>query len=234
VTVANEHHRERVDAGVGFEWDLLPPVVERPDDVTSSATDVRLRRTRSSHRGIAKLGHVRRLWAYAVDQHFLDEICDMHTLELLHLERVTATDLSRLSGLTRLTRVSVVDATKVEDLGWIPSHDSLRALALENLKRVHDLERLERLPQLRSLAVEGSMWTPMRVATLAPLSGLTNLEALFLTNLRVADGSLEPLHSLERLGVLQCARFFARDEFRRLELARPSLRCDWFDDSLWP
>jgi hypothetical protein len=234
MTVQHESHRDRVEAGIGFEWDLLPPLVGRPDEVEPGATDVRLRRTRSSHRGISKLTNVSRLWAYGVDQDFLDEICAMQALDSLYLERVTANDLSGMSKLVRLNHLSVIDATKVESLEWIPVHDGLESLALENLPRVRELEPLARLPAPRSLAVEGSMWTPMRVSTLQPLSLLTSLEALFLTNLRVADGSLEPLHALPRLQVLQCARFFAREEFRRLEQSRPGLRCQWFDGQWWP
>jgi hypothetical protein len=234
MTVQHESHRDRVEAGIGFEWDLLPPVVGRPEEVEPGATDVRLRRTLSSHRGIADLTDVSRLWAYGVDQDFLDEICGMHALDSLYLERVTASDLSGLVGLVRLRHLSVIDATKIESLEWIPVHDGLESLALENLARVRDLGPLARVSALRSLAVEGSIWTPMRVATLHPLSGLTSLESVFLTNLRVADGSLEPLHALPRLQVLQCARFFAREEFRRLEESRPGLRCQWFDGRWWP
>jgi hypothetical protein len=226
-------HRDRIDAGVGFDWELLPPFVERPDEIAPGSTDVRLQRVRASHRGIAALGSIVRLWAYAVDHSFLDEICRMLSLELLYLEHVTATDLSGLGRLSRLTRLIVVDATKVEDLDWVPSLDSLEALALENFKRVHDLSPLARLTRLRALGIEGSLWTPMRVATLRPLSDLPSLEALFLTNLRVADRSLEPLHGLRRLRVLQCAKFFPRVEFQRLENALPDLRCQWFDARWW-
>ena len=67
----------------------------------------------------------------------------------------------------------------------------------------------------------------MRVSSLAPLAHLKRLGSLFLTNLRVADGSLEPLHDLPVLQVLQCADFFRPEEMKALAHAKPGLRCDW-------
>ena len=72
---------------------------------------------------------------------------------------------------------------------------------------------------MRALGVEGAMWTAMRVHSLEPLRGLERLEYLFLTNLRVRDGSLRPLHGLARLRFLQCARYYADGEFALLATA---------------
>jgi hypothetical protein len=117
-------------------------------------------------------------------------------------------------------------------LNWLPHTASLKALAMENMKRVTDLDPLASLKQLKALAVEGSLWTPMRVASLAPLCALERLEYLFLTNLRVVDKSLRPLHALTRLRALQCANFYPATEFAALANARPTLRCDWLGKAL--
>ena len=71
------------------------------------------------------------------------------------------------------------------------------------------------------------MWTSMRVRSLEPLRDLERLEYLFLTNLRVHDGSLHPLHGLRRLRFLQCARYYAQGEFTELAASRPELRGNW-------
>lgn len=233
MTIHHQSHSERIDARLGFEWDKLPPFLHRVDEIPLATTQVRFRRVGKSHRGIRNLKGLESLWAYGVDQDFLEEICSLHTLRLLYIEKVTAIDLSVISTLPSLGSLSVIGATKINNLSWIPTHQSLRSLAIENLKHVHDLTPLSQLTQLKALAVEGSMWSPMQVLSLSPLSVLGLLEFLFITNLRVEDQSLRPLHNLQKLRALQCARFFPHDEFRCLAQARPQLRCDWFDDSHW-
>ena len=230
MTVHQQAHQDRVDAELGFEWDTLPPVVELVSAVPSGASLVRLRRITNSHRGISKLTGVRKLWAYGVNQEFLQEILALKDLELLYLEKVTAFDLAGLASLPALRSLSVIDAPKVMDLSWVPLLPALRSLAIQNAKNICDLTPLSRLTQLVALAVEGSMWTPMRVASLVPVSALCQLQFVFFTNLRVADQSLTALHRLRNLKVLQCAKFFPRHEFDRLSSALPELRCDWFSE----
>lgn len=227
MTVAHADHGARIEAGIGFEWDRIPRTVTSLAEVDPDATDICFRRERASHRGLHGRGTFRRLWADAVDASFLDEIASMHSLEVLYLQRVTATSLQSLAALPRLRRLVVKDAPKVENLEWATRLPAIEALGLENLRRVASLEPLANLAGLRALGVEGSMWTAMRVATLQPLSALARMEYLFLTNLRVLDRSLRPLHGLPALRVLQCARFFADAEFAALGTARPGLRCAW-------
>lgn len=196
-------------------------------DVQADAEELHFARTRTSHRGIRRLRRLRHLWAHAVDQDFLDEICELESLEMLYAESVTAGDLTRLASLPCLRRLVVKDAPKVDNLDWLRPMRSLRALGLEHLKRVDQLESLAALTRLRCLGIEGSLWTPMRIRSLQPLQGLRHLEFLFLTNLRVQDRSLRPLHGLAELRVLHCARFFPAPEFTALADARPSLKCHW-------
>lgn len=226
MTVAHAVHAARIDAGVGFEWDCLPTAVTSVGDVGPNASDVAFRRERSSHAGLHRFTSIRRLWASSVDAAFLDEIAAMPALEMLSLQRVTATDLQSLARLPRLRRLVVRDATRVADLEWTRAL-SLESLGLENLKLVSSLEPLAEQTGLRGLAVEGAMWTPMRVHSLEPLRALKRLEYLFLTNLRVHDRSLRPLHGLPSLRFLQCARFYADGEFAALAAARPGLQGNW-------
>lgn len=227
MTIGSTHHAARIEAGVGFEWDLLPRPVATIEAIDPDATEVCFRRERRSQRGLHRYGAIRCLWADGVDDAFLDEIARMPALETLSLGRVTATDLRPLAMLPRLRRLMVKDAPRIEDLAWTEGLH-VEALGLENLKRVASLEPLAALTGLRGLAVEGAMWTAMRVASLQPLAALQALEGLFLTNLRVADRSLRPLHGLPRLRELQCARWFGEAEFAALAAAQPGLRCDWF------
>ncbi|HEX7813990.1 hypothetical protein [Dyella sp.] len=229
MTELSVNHRERIDSGLGFVWDKLPTAAHTAADIPPGATDVVLLRIKRSHKGIAGQPQIRRLWAHNVDQAYLDEITPLRDLESLYMTRVTATDLSALRDMPKLQSLSVIDATKLTTLDWLPRTPTLRALALENLKRIESVDALSSLPQLRAVAIEGSMWTPMRIASLQPLAALHALEYVFLTNLRVADKSLEPLHGLKQLKALHCADFYNAAQFRKLALAQPRLRCDWFN-----
>lgn len=226
VTVAHAVHAARIDAGIGFEWDRLPAAVADVSGVDPEAADVVFRREGASHAGLHRRTAIRRLWASQVDAAFLDEIAAMPALEMLSLQRVTATDLQPLARLRQLRRLVVRDATRVLDLEWTRAL-ALESLGLENLRSVDSLEPLADQRGLRGLGVEGAMWTAMRVRSLAPLRELERLEYLFLTNLRVHDGSLRPLHGLARLRFLQCARYYAGGEFAALAAARPELQGNW-------
>lgn len=228
MTIAHASHAERIAAGIGFEWDRLPETATHIAQVDPDAADVRFRRERRSHAGLHRFTAIRRLWADAVDASFLEEIAAMQGLELLGISRATASDLRPLAALPRLRRLIVRNATRVADLDWVRGLPALEVLGLENLPRVSSLAPLSALTGLRSLGVEGSMWTAMRVESLAPLRPLQELEYLFLTNLRVQDRSLQPLHGLTSLQVLQCARYFDEAEFAALQAARPDLSCSWF------
>lgn len=229
MSVKNRSQQERVDGGIGFDWDLLPDRAFQLSAVDQDATVVAFHRERNSHRGIAEFLSIETLHAYSVNQDFLSEIGELKRLRTLRMEKVTATDLTPLAGLPKLRGLVIDSATKVEDLRWVETLVSLRSLGLENLKRVRDLSPIGELKSLTGLGVEGSMWTPMRVETLAPLARLRQLTHLFMTNLRSDDRSLAPLCSIESLKVLQCANFWGADEFRRLRKANPTLRCDWLE-----
>lgn len=229
MTIAHESHRQRIEAGIGFEWDCLPERHFDMNDVPAHATALSFHRRKDSHRGIGELQDLDTLWAHEVNQAFLEEICTIPSIRVLFMEFVRATDLACLESLPRLERLIVKDATKLTDLEWARPLRSVRALGLENLKRVSSLEPLADLAQLTAVGVEGSMWTPMRVASLEPLSHLQQLRSVFLTSLRAADRSLRPLQGLPHLEVLQCADAYPAEEMRALARAQPQLRCSWFD-----
>jgi hypothetical protein len=223
-------HQDRIDAGVGFDWDNLPPCQTTLDEVSSTAQELRFHRERSSHRGIHRFKNLRRLWLYAVNQDFLDEIVQLPDIESLYIEGLTATNLNVLNQLPRLRRLILTPGNKITNLDWVASLSHLESLSLESFNQVLHLDPLASLTKLSALGIEGSTFTPMRVTSLAPVSALSALRCLFITCLRTSDGSLKPLHSLKRLEVLQCgSSYFHDDEFVSLHQALPKLRCEWFD-----
>ncbi len=222
-------HQDRIDAGVSFDWDSLPIHRTSLADLPHDATELRFRRQASSHQGIYHFQRLRRAWLCSVNQAFLEEVADIPTIEMLYIDGTTATDLTPLHRLRQLRCLVINGGTKIQSMDWVVGLPPLKSLAIENFKRVFHLDPLASLSSLTALSIEGSIWTRMRVATLAPLSGLRDLRHLFLTNLTASDRSLHHLHSLSGLEVLQIGALFPDEELLRLRQALPRLRCDWFE-----
>lgn len=222
-------HKTRINAGLCFDWRKVPKS-KLPADAPRKPRLFTHARDGDSFNGIERLQSIEVLYPTNVNQAYLEAICDLENLHTLRLERaINVKDLSPIQRLLKLKQLAVIDATKVADLRWAQPLGHLRSLGLENFKRVEDLEPLAGLTNLEALAVEGSMWTAMRLTSLRPLASLRNLRWLFMTNLRVTDRSLEPLHTLGKLKVLECAKFFPDEQFAQLARALPGLDCNWLD-----
>ena len=222
-------HQDRIDAGVSFDWSSLPAHRTSLVDLPHDTTELRFRREGSSHRGIHRFSKLRRAWLYSVNQDFLEELAELPAIDQLFIDGTTAADLTPLHRLRQLRRLVVNGGTKIQSMDWVVGLSPLEALAIENFKRVLHLDPLASLTSLTALGIEGSIWTRMRVATLAPLSGFRGLRYLFLTNLTASDDSLHHLHSLAGLEALQIGALFPDGELLRLRQALPRLRCDWFE-----
>jgi len=96
--------------------------------------------------------------------------------------------------------------------------------------RSFSLEPLRALDQLRFLWLSGTMWTAMRVDSLAPLGPLSRLERLILSNVRVRDRRLAPLLGLSRLTEIRLPKFFPAEEVAALRRAFPSAKGPWETD----
>lgn len=222
-------HDDRLAAGLNFNWPALPPIECSLKAINVNVTELRFRRERSSHRGISRLTKLRSLQAYSVDSEYLEEISNIPDLEHLYISRITTEDISPLAKLRKLKQLVIIDGFKVKTLDWTESLQSLQTLGIENFPAIQTLTDLAKLKSLRHLGIEGGMLKPMKVDSLNPLASLSNLECLFLTNLRVLDKQLQPLHELLNLRVLECANFYASGELESLHVKLPHTRCAWFD-----
>ena len=207
-----------------------PGVTLNVDNVPLDARFADLARQKNSHRGIGDRVNLQRLRAVSVNQDFLGEICRLVNLEYLDIDgALTAEDLSPLSNLTKLSMLKIYGVRKATEFDVLLKLPRLRRLFIENAKHVHSLEFLHEAHHLVSLGVEGSMWTRQKIDSLKPLSGLSGLEALFLTSVQLAHKDLACLASIPNLKVLECARFAPRKEFARLRELMPELDCHWCD-----
>jgi hypothetical protein len=202
----------------------------RAEDIPLDAEFAVLGREKNSHRGIGKRKALRTLVAGAVNQEFLDEICELGDLQHLELGwPVTATELGGLRRLANLHVLKIDSPRNVTDFTPILDLPALRSLFIENAKHLKSLDWLAPLKdRLRSLGIEGSIWTMQPIPSLKPLAGF-GFEALFLTSVRLKDKDLTPLAACPNLKLLSCARFAPKANFEALEALRPDIQCTWFD-----
>ncbi len=187
-----------------------------------------LGRTKASHKGVSALKNLRELMAFDVNQDFFDEICELDNLEYLHLNYpVTAVDISGIKRLSKLKTLKMDSVRKVSDFTPVLSLPHLHTLIIANAKNLTDIEFLESAHHLKVIGVEGSMWTKQKIQSLRPLSGLQQLEALFMTTVVLEDQDLIYLASCPKLRILDCARFAPKSEFERLRRLMPDIECRW-------
>jgi hypothetical protein len=148
-------------------------------------------------------------------------------LKRLYLDgvRVPLHGVDRLTGLEVL---SVESATRMASLADVPAILPLQGLSVTNAPKVTSLVPLSERRQLRALNVSGGIWSRMTVDSLGPLAGLSELKYLDLLNLKVLDGSLEPLGSLIGLRELNLPNFYSVREFAKLAGRLRGTDCPWF------
>lgn len=130
----------------------------------------------------------------------LVELCP--DLEELELEYCSLEDYSPIGKLTKLRKLTLTycgtgDGNAITDIDWLENLTELRRLNLSHNK-IDDTEALSGLKKLTYLHLAGN---PLTDEDLKPLSNLTNLETLFLYDLKkVTD--VTPLSKLSKLTFL--------------------------------
>lgn len=225
----NEHHR----AWLHIRRPDLPHFT-RGKDVPPDATYASLAREKASHQGIARRTALRELSAHGVNQPFLEEIACLTGLEYLDLGwPVTATDLAPLRALTNLRHLVINSPRHIADFSPLLDLPKLERLFIENAKHLRSLDWLRPLKdRLVALGIEGSMYTPQPIDSLAPLEGFA-LEALFLTKTKLADQDLSPIATMPNIRFLGSGINAPRAQFFALRDAKPGLQCSWFNERAW-
>ena len=211
------------------EWRSWPECKTKLTDVSPGIGRLHFYREKKSHRGVKALNSVTELLAKQVDQEFLDEICQLQSLDYLEMEVVTASDLSPLLNLPRLRFLKMHGLRNAKDLVPLTKINSLRKLFIENSKHLNDLGFLDPSQPLESLGIEGSMYTKQKIDTLEPFSNVKSLQAIFLTSVQLTDKNLDYLANLPNLIYLSCARFAPKSSFDSLRVLMPNLICNWCD-----
>jgi len=87
---------------------------------------------------------------------------------------------------------------------------------------------LEFATQIKSLSLDGGMDKKMKVDTLKPISKLSQLEYLRLTNISVKDNALQPIEKLTNLKILELSNQFPTKEYANLAIKLENTECSMF------
>ena len=178
---------------------------------------------------LAEFASLEALWVGDVKPAQLDRIVSMIDPEYLMLNGMRIEDLSSLTRLRRLQALEIMWNTRVSDIGFLRELPALRLLGISDCVKVRDLSPIAALRALEVLDLSGGMWSVFKPETLAPLAGLDKLWGLSMTNIRVADQSLEPVANLKGLRKLELSNQFPTQEYARLSVALPDTECAHFE-----
>jgi hypothetical protein len=215
----------------GFrEWTEWPDCVTSVTDISEKSNSVHFYREKNSHKGIFEFKNITRLLAKQVNQKFLNEISELKNLEYLELETVTAETLGKLSELPKLRYLKIQGIRKASDFIKLLDIRSLEKLFIESAKNLRSIDFISSAQQLVVLGIEGGMYTNQKLDSVKPISGLANLEALYLSSVQLLDKNLDYLSSNPKLLYLSSARFAPKSSFDSLKTLMPNINCKWCDN----
>jgi hypothetical protein len=206
-----------------------PPAVDDLNKVAITDTRVRLISGAAGFEKLKTFAELEALWCFGIDRKKLGYISQCSSLRCLYLDyNLRTDDIGCLLQLPNLRVLTLDSCSKFTSLEQLADFTNLTGLSVTNFKNVHEIEPLANLNTLRELAVDGGMWTRMKIQSLAPLANLRQLEYLSLTNTKVLDESLEPLGELTNLKQLTIANFYPFEEFAKLSTRLVKTKCQWF------
>lgn len=186
--------------------------------------------------GLARLTKLRRLSIGPVTPEGLSRVAERVDLEALWLWDLRSENVDALAGLRNLRDLVIRNASRLQNLSGISGLAGLQTLWLMDLPLLPTFDDLSGLDNLRELKFETAPSRdargPQRFPSLAPLSGLKQLERLHLVGIAAADGSLQPIAALRHLRSIHLPNTFTLAEFARLASALPDARGN-FAEPVW-
>lgn len=201
-----------------------PPVVEDLASVDVASTRLAVYgRTKGLFR-LAGFRKLESLWISGVNQTQLEVVAQVGCLRSLVIHQLRVADLGPLASLASLEELLIEGNSKAEDLVPIGRLRRLRHLYLGDFRKITNLDPLRTLEGLRKLAIDGGLYSPLKLDSLEPLASLTGLRHLRLGAVRIGDGSLRPLAELKALKTLFVGSVLPVQEYAALAAALPNTR----------
>lgn len=217
-----------IDDLISMKPNPPPPMVE--DLAALAELPARLSisgKTRNLGR-LADLPPIEALWVSDVNQKRFDGLVPLIDPQYLHFYGMRVADLAPIGRLSRLQALEINWNTKVTDISFLKDLKGLRLLALYDCPKVTDLGPVAGLENLEIFDLFGGMWNTAKPDTLKPLAGLRKLRGLSLKSIRVGDQSLAPIAGLKQLEALELSNQFPTEEYARLSVALPHVKCEHF------
>ena len=141
----------------------------------------------------------------------------MENLDALYIKWGSFKSIECLESCRGLKHLSIGNGTKIESIRPLSRISSLETLELENLKRIEDFGELKSLRSLEGLSIDGSMWTPQKIADLSFLENLSELRFFTMRNTKLGVRSFDPLVKLGKLVRFNSSWNYSEDEFAKLK-----------------
>lgn len=205
------------------------PVLEAVSGVARTATVLAVFGKAKDLRELRQIERLQYLWISGVNAASASVVADLRGLHRLVIHDLRIQDLVPFARLSALRDFAIAGSPRLKSLSGVDRLVRLERLILFGNPNYTSVEPLAHLQDLETLCLEGDWSRPLRLDTLAPLSRLGRLRRLRLASLRVADGSLRPLHRLGALSDVFIAKEFTDAEFRALATALPNARGQFVD-----
>ncbi|NJB93260.1 hypothetical protein [Xanthomonas arboricola] len=159
-----------------------------------------------------------------LDQETFDAAIQVKGLEILVVYQSSIEGIESIPDAAALIGARIRSSKTVlsyEPLSQLPK---LRSLTLDNPKRLTKIDFMESLPLVEDFSVFHSPDSWLILDNLSPLKGLSHLQRIFLSGVKISNGGLSPLHGLPRLENAMLSYVFKASEFANFRAATPTLR----------
>ena len=138
--------------------------------------------------------------------------CQAKQLRLYHIK---LKDLDGIQRLIKTTHLTLDWATKIECLAPVFQMNQLKYLSVTDFSKLSDISGINSLNSLTELKLsgnQGSLSPKLRLASIAPVVNINNLESFELANASLDDDDITPLASCSKLRHLHLSNQFDRKQ----------------------
>ncbi|MFI8709253.1 leucine-rich repeat domain-containing protein [Bacillus sp. NPDC077411] len=210
------------------------PIGEQPDfikdlnELEEIPNEIAIQGITKNLERLKEFSNIEKLWLFSINQTQFDLILKYIRPKILFVYEIRVEDLTSLELLSDVEQINLCWNTKAAKLWDLSKNMYLRSLSIEDFKKLNDIEPLQYCQTLNKLELSGGIGNALKINTLDPLKQLVNLKYLSLTNIRVKDGSLEPVTCLKNLLEIKISNQFPTEEYAKLSVALPETKCDYF------
>lgn len=212
-----------------FRLQNAPPSVEDLLFIDNKAREIRIDGKTKNLKELLNFKELEKLWIYNINQKQFSQILNTINPKMLFVRHLRVEDLSLLESLTKLEVLYLYHNSKSTALWDMSKNKNLKSLFLNDISAITDYTFLKKASNLEFLNIFGGEGKPIKIENLKFLEPLTSLKHLGLTNLKVADESLEPLIKLENLKTLEISNQFNTEEYAMLSIYLSNTQCDKFN-----